>query len=52
MVKLLGTLPTETVCNVAFGDGSVRAITAKKIDRMTLNALITRAGGEVFGEIP
>jgi len=51
MVKLLGTLPSETVCNTAFGDGSVRAI-SKTIDRMTLNALITRAGGEVIGNIP
>ena len=51
MVKLLGTPPTSNVSNCAFCDGSVRAI-SKSIDRKTLNALITKAGGEVIQDIP
>jgi prepilin-type processing-associated H-X9-DG protein len=52
MVKLLGTLPDGTVCNVAFCDGSVRAIDVKKLQRKTLNALVTKAGGEIIDDIP
>jgi hypothetical protein len=52
MVKLLGTLPQGTVCNTAFCDGSVRAIDTTKLKKATLNALITKAGGEVIDDIP
>jgi prepilin-type processing-associated H-X9-DG protein len=52
MVKLLGTLPSGDVCNVAFCDGSVRAMNVKKLTRKTLNALVTKAGGEIIEDIP
>ena len=48
MTKLLGFFPGE-VCSVAFGDGSVRAL-PKKLKLKTLNALITKAGGEVIDD--
>jgi prepilin-type processing-associated H-X9-DG protein len=55
MVKLLGAQPGGeaggNVCNTAFCDGSVRAI-SRSIDRKTLNALITKAGGEIIQDIP
>jgi Protein of unknown function (DUF1559) len=37
------------VCQVAFADGSVRAL-SKKISEETLRAIITRSGGEVLGD--
>jgi len=52
MVKLLGTLPSGDVCNAAYCDGSVRAIAVKTIKRQTLNALVTKAGGEVIDDAP
>ena len=48
MIKLLGFFPSN-VCNVALGDGSVRAL-SKSITAKTLGALITRSGGEVVGD--
>jgi hypothetical protein len=48
MKKLLGFFESS-VCNVAFGDGSVRAL-SKSLELKTLNALITRGGGEVIGD--
>jgi hypothetical protein len=47
MTKLLGFVPSESVTMAAFGDGSVRAL-SKSIAKKTLNALITRSGGEVI----
>jgi hypothetical protein len=47
MLQLLGFFPGG-VCPVAFGDGSVRAL-SKSLSGKTLNAYITRAGGEVVG---
>jgi prepilin-type processing-associated H-X9-DG protein len=37
------------VCNVLFGDGSVRAI-RKDLAEKTLRALITRSGGETISD--
>jgi hypothetical protein len=37
------------VCTMAFGDGSVRAI-SEKVAEKTLKALATRSGGEVVGD--
>jgi hypothetical protein len=48
MKKLLGFFESS-VCNVALGDGSVRSL-SKSIAAKTLNALITRGGGEVIGD--
>lgn len=48
MKKLLGFVESS-VCSAAFGDGSVRAL-SKSIAGKTLNALITRGGGEVIGD--
>jgi hypothetical protein len=50
MGKLLGALVSGKV-QVAMFDGSVRTF-SKIPDKMTLNALITRSGGEVIPEIP
>jgi len=50
MTKLLGAIVNGKV-QVAMFDGSVRTF-SKIPDPMTLNALITRAGGEVIPEIP
>jgi hypothetical protein len=50
MAKLLGALVSGKV-QVAMFDGSVRSL-SKIPDKMTLNALITRSGGEVIPEIP
>jgi prepilin-type processing-associated H-X9-DG protein len=52
MVKLLGTLPDGEKCNTAFCDGSVRSIDTKKLKKQTLNALVTKAGGEIIDDIP
>ncbi|MDB5313653.1 MAG: hypothetical protein JWO38_7855 [Gemmataceae bacterium] len=48
MKKLLGFFPGD-VCPVGLADGSVRAL-SKRISKETLNAAITRNGGEVLGE--
>ena len=48
MKKLLGYYPS-TVSSVAFGDGSVRAL-SKNLNPKTLNAMITRNGGEAIGD--
>jgi len=50
MTKLLGTIVNGKV-QAAMFDGSVRTL-SKIPDQMTLNALITRAGGEVIPELP
>ncbi len=50
MTKLLGAIVNGKV-QVAMFDGSVRTF-SKIPDKMTLNALITRDGGEVIPEIP
>ncbi len=42
---------TGNGCNVAMADGSVRFI-AKTVPEETLKAIITKAGGEVIGDIP
>jgi hypothetical protein len=48
MLKRLGFIPRD-VCPVAFGDGSVWVL-SKSLAGKTLNAYITRAGGEVVGD--
>ena len=48
MTKLLGFVDGR-VSNTLFADGHVSAL-SKSISRKTLNAMITRAGGEVVGD--
>jgi hypothetical protein len=50
MTKLLGAVVNGR-CQAAMGDGSVRTF-GKTPDRKTLNALITRNGGEVIEDFP
>ena len=51
MTKLLGAVVNGKVQAVTYFDGSVRTF-GKIPNKMTLNALITRDGGEVIPEIP
>jgi hypothetical protein len=48
MMKLLGRFHGDA-CIVAFGDGSVRAL-SPKLSKMSLHGLITRSGGDVVNE--